>query len=200
MSDSHDSKAPDREAMQRAVSEFLRAAGVPLDDPELDLTPERVAAAWADEFLDGYRRTVREALGVLSNAPSGGGLVLVTHLDYTGVCPHHLLPYRGMAHVAYLPGEHVAGFSRLAAVVDVLAHRLTLQETLARDVARSLVDELGARGAGVVLEAEQPCMQMRGQKRVRSRAAVQALAGEFDEALMERLWAAVRAGSPRSGE
>lgn len=182
--------APNREAMERAVSAFLEAAGIP-DDPELAQTPERVVAAWVDEFIDGYQKDPIAALGVPSPVPQEQkGAVFVTGIDYTGVCPHHLLPYRGVAHIGYLPGESVAGFSRLAALLDVYAHRLTLQETLAQQVAEALVEGLGARGAGVILEAEQLCMTLRGVKRTRSRAVVEASVGEFGRAELDRLWTA----------
>ena len=184
--------SPDLARMTEAIREFLRASGVPSDDPELAQTPERVAAAWAEEFLDGYGKTVAEALGTPSPAPAGGGLIVVTHLDYTGICPHHLLPYRGVAHVAYRPRALLAGFGRIPALVDALAHRLTLQETLASQIAAGLVEGLQADGAGVVLEAEQTCMTLRGEKRTRSRTVVEATSGTFDAASFERLWAAIQ--------
>jgi GTP cyclohydrolase I len=183
----------DRPAMERAVAEFLRAAGAALDDPELRDTPSRVTTAWADEFLDGYRGTIEEALGPLSPAPEGGGLICVTHLDFTGICPHHLLPYPGVAHIAYQPGKLIAGFGRFAALVDTLAHRLTLQETLARQIVDALVGTLGASGAAVVVQAEQSCMTLRGERRTRSRTSVEATAGLFDSAALARLWAAIQA-------
>lgn len=187
----------DRAGLEHAFVAFLKAAGVDLSEPELAGTPARAAAAWADEFLDGYRTTPAEALGELAPAPTGVGLVVVTHLDFTGVCPHHLLPWRGVAHLAYLPGAHLAGFGRLASLVDCLAHRLALQETLASDLAKALVDELGARGAAVVLEAEQSCMTLRGERRAASRAWVQASAGAFPDGDHEALRAAIRSGAGR---
>lgn len=174
------------------MAEFLRATGVPLDDPELAQTPARVAAAWADEFLDGYGTSIEEALGECSPAPRGAGLVVVTHLDYTGVCPHHLLPYRGVAHLAYQPEQSVAGFGRLGVLVDALAHRLVLQEALAQQVAEALVSGLGATGAGVILEAEQTCMTLRGERQPRSRTVVEAFAGSFTEESRAQLRASAR--------
>jgi GTP cyclohydrolase I len=187
---------PDRSGMERAVRLFLEASGVPLDDPDLAQTPARVAAAWADEFIDGYAGSVPTALGELLPA-STGDLVLVTHLDFTGLCPHHLLPYRGVAHLAYRTGGFVAGFGRLGALVDTLAHRLTLQEILARQLAEGLVSGLSARGAGVILQAEQTCLTLRGEKQPRSRTVVEATAGEFDAPALDRLWRAV---GGKSGE
>lgn len=187
----------DRPGLEAAFAAFLAAAGVDTTDPEVAGTPARAAAAWADELLDGYRTTPGEALGEPSPAPPGAGLVAVTHLDFTGVCPHHLLPWRGLAHVAYLPGAKLVGFGRLAALVDCLAHRLVLQEVLAHDVVQALVDELGVRGAGVILEAEQSCMTLRGERRARSRAWTQAVAGDFGSDELRALTEAVRSGAGR---
>lgn len=187
----------DRAGLEAAFAAFLKAAGVDTSDPELAETPARAAAAWADDFLDGYRSTPKEALGELSLAPSGANLVTVTFLNFTSVCPHHLLPWRGLAHVAYRPGTHLAGFGRIAALVDCLGHRLVLQEALAGDVARALVEVLGAKGAGVVLEAEQSCMTLRGERQTRSRTWVEASAGAFEADEMRSLRQSIQAGTGR---
>ena len=129
------SAAPDAVAMASAVRDFLRAAGLPLSDANLVDTPERVAEAWAEEFLDGYRSHARGgARARPSRRPpdSSGELVVVTDLRFQSMCPHHLLPFEGRAHVAYVPGKRVVGFGRLSALVDCFAHRLILQEDLAR--------------------------------------------------------------------
>jgi len=168
---------PDLAALERAFADFLAASGVPAGDPELAGTPARAAEAWAHEFLDGYATTPEAALGEPSAAAPGVGAVTVLGIDYVGVCPHHLLPYRGVAHVAYLPSDKVAGFGRLATLVDALSHRLVLQETLSAQLCEALVTVLGARGAAAVLDAEQTCLSMRGEKRPHSRAVVEASAG-----------------------
>jgi len=106
-------------------------------------------------------------------APSAddAGLVCVTGLDFHSTCPHHLLPYRGLAHLAYLPAKgsaaRVAGFSNLAKLVDVMAHRLILQEALAKEIALALRQGLGAQGAACVLESEQNCLTCRAENKVR---------------------------------
>lgn len=187
----------DRAGLEAAFAAFLKAAGVDATDPELADTPGRAAAAWADEFLDGYQTTPEVALGEPSQAPADADLVVVAHLDFTSVCPHHLLPWRGLAHIAYRPDQHLAGFGRVAALVDCLGHRLVLQEALAGDVARALVDVLGAKGAGVVLEAEQSCMTLRGERQTRSRTWVEASAGVFEAHDMRSLRQAIEAGAGR---
>jgi GTP cyclohydrolase I len=187
---------PDRAGLEKAFEAFLKAARLPKGTKEVAGTARRAAKAWADEFLDGYRSTAVEALGELSPAPKTGGLVVVTGIDFTSVCPHHLLPYRGVAHLAYAPGARVAGFGRLATLLDVLGHRLVLQEALAEEVVEALLGVLGARGAAVVLDAEQPCLSMRGEKRSRSRTRAEACGGALgDEALVQIRAALSRAGA-----
>src|SRR5439155_27374984 len=119
--------------MAAAAGAFLDALDLPSEaraDPEIADTPRRVADAWLDEMTDGYRQDpaaiLREAV-----ASKKGDLVAVTGLDFHSVCPHHLLPYRGVAHVGYVPNGKLAGFGQLARLVDALAHRLVLQENLA---------------------------------------------------------------------
>lgn len=174
---------PDQEKMARGIRLFLEGCGVDLEDPNVRETPARVAKAWAEEFLDGYERSAREVLGDFyeERAPAADEMVVVTSIDFQSMCPHHLLPYRGVAHVAYLPAGKIVGFSRLARLVDAFAHRLILQETLAREVAESIQRELGSPGAAVVLEAEQTCMTTRGERRSSARALTEAFCGAFAE-------------------
>jgi GTP cyclohydrolase IA len=162
-----------------AVARFLDALGLPPEvrgAPDLDLTPRRVAEAWLGDLVDGYAKDPAE---ILADAlPSDGrDLVAVTGIDFHSVCPHHLLPSRGVAHVAYVPGGRVVGFGQIVRLVDALAHRLVLQEDLARRIADALVEHVGARGAACVLEAEQLCMTVRGERRSGARAHAEAYAG-----------------------
>lgn len=186
------SKRPDRAAMQRAVHDFLVAAGLDLTDPNLAQTPERVTEAWADEFLDGYLKSPAEVLAErfpVSKA-SEREVVVVTDLWFRSMCPHHLLPYSGRAHLAYVPGDDVVGFGRLATLVDVFAHRLVLQEELARQVATALMTELGSRGAACVLEAEQTCLRLRGGEQCDAVTHAEAYEGVLKEpGLRAELWA-----------
>jgi GTP cyclohydrolase I len=185
--------------MASAVRDFLRAAGVPLEDANLLDTPERVAKAWVSEFLDGYARTPEEALGKSFPAPadSSGELVVVTHLRFHSMCPHHLLPYEGRAHVAYVPGKQVVGFGRLSALVDCFAHRLILQEELARQVASSLARVLNSPATACIIEAQQACLRLRGDKQRDAVTHAEAYEGRLrkDGALRRELW--TRLGMPR---
>jgi len=187
------SVVPDRAAMARAVEEFLRAAGLPLQDANLANTPQRVADAWIGEFLDGYASSPEEVLGKTYPAPpdSAGEMVLVTDLRFHSMCPHHLLPFSGRAHVAYVPGGRVVGFSRLSALVNCFAHRLTLQEDLARNVAGALARVLGSPATACIIEAEQSCMRLRGDKQRDAVTHAEAYEGTLrrDGALRRELWA-----------
>jgi GTP cyclohydrolase I len=185
-----------------AVERFLDALGLPPDaraSPDLRGTGRRVADAWADELLDGYRRDPAAILREATPSPAGD-LVAVTGIDFHSMCPHHLLPSRGVAHVAYVPGGSVVGFGQLVKLVDALAHRLVLEEDLARGIAEALVRHAGARGAACLLEAEQLCMTVRGGRRARSRAHAEAFAGVLarDRSLRRRFLAIVaRTGGAR---
>jgi GTP cyclohydrolase I len=192
---------PDRRALSRATTAFLDALGLPpaaRRQPDLAGTPARVAEAWAADLLDGYRRDPGEILA--EGMPAAGrALVTVTGIDYHSVCPHHLLPSRGVAHVAYLPGARVVGFGQIARLVDALAHRLVLEEDLARQVAEALVRHAGARGAACLLEAEQLCLTVRGERRPRARTHAEAFLGALarDEGMRQRFLTAARRWRPR---
>jgi GTP cyclohydrolase IA len=190
-------RGPDIPAMQRAVADFLLAAGLDLHSPDLAETPARVAAAWASGFLDGYSRTAAEALADTYPAPAGsrGELVVVTGLRFHSMCPHHLLPVEGRAHLAYVPGRRVVGFGRLGALLDTLAHRLVLQEALARDVAQALASELGSPATACVLEAHQACLRVRGEEQSEAVTHAEAYTGALrrDGPLRRELWVRIAA-------
>jgi GTP cyclohydrolase I len=185
------------------MARFLSALVPPEELRRADVrgTPRRVAEAFRDDLLDGYRQ---DAGAILSAAMPAGSddLVAVTGIDFHAVCPHHLLPYRGSACVAYVPGGRVVGFGVLARLVDCFAHRLVIQEVLARQVADALVEHLGARGAACILDAEQMCLTVRGERRREARAHSHAFAGPVGQgAAWQRrvLRLAEGAGKPRGG-
>jgi GTP cyclohydrolase I len=191
-------RAPDRAGMRRAVAAFLRAARLDPEEPNLKDTPRRVADAWADEFLAGYRGSAASALAEVFPIVATGEreLVVVTNLHYRSMCPHHLMPYSGTAHVAYLPGAAVVGFGRLPLLIETLAHRLVLQEELARQIACALVEHLGSQGAACLLTAEQTCLRLRGSEQHEAVTHAEAYEGVLREpALRAELWA--RLGAKR---
>ncbi len=177
----------DRRAAARAIDDFLRALG---HEPEGELagTGERVADAWADDLLEGEAIDAAAVLreGALDLDAKGSGLVLVRDLAVTTMCPHHLLPAHGTATVAYMPGARIAGIGTIAHVVDVLAHRLTLQERISDDVAALLVHELGARGALCRLALTHSCLIARGERKTGSIVETLAVAGTFAVASPDR--------------
>ena len=196
--DSRRSRAgPDLQGMRRAVQAFLVASGLPPDDPELRETPARVAEAWAEHFLDGYGRDPESVLSERIPVPEGsrGELVVVTGLRFHSMCPHHLLPVEGRAHLAYVPGAFVVGFGRLAALLDTWAHRLILQEHLARGVARSLARGLESPGAACIVEARQACLRVRGEEQRDAVTHAEAYEGVLrkDGMLRRELWARIAA-------
>jgi GTP cyclohydrolase I len=138
---------PDDAAL--AAAAWLRALGTPIDaDPELQRTPDRVARLWRDNLLSGQNADPAELLGDLIADPDGG-LVAITDLPFVCICPHHLLPAMGVAHLAYESGGQVVGFGALERLVGTLGRQLVLQETLTALLADALMTHLGARGAAV---------------------------------------------------
>ena len=147
----------DPPAARAAVTDLLAALGQDVDDPELRETPRRVVAA-----LTEMLSPVAFDLTTFPNDDHYDELVLVRDIPVRSMCAHHLLPFVGVAHVAYLPAERILGLSKLARVVDLYARRPSVQERLTAQVADALVDRLKPRGVIVVVEAEHLCMTVRG--------------------------------------
>jgi GTP cyclohydrolase I len=147
----------DVDAASRAAAEFLAALGIDVDREDLRETPARMARAYAELFS---ARPLR--LTTFANDEGYDELVLARAIPFRAVCEHHLLPFFGVAHVGYLPGERIVGLSKLARLVDHFAARPQVQERLTKQVADCLAARLRAPGVGVVLEAEHSCMTLRG--------------------------------------
>lgn len=170
----------DLDRAAKAIDEFLRAVGAPLDDPELASTGRRVAEAFAHDLLAGYREDPAAILAD-STASDAPGLVIVSGIATATMCPHHLMPATGVVHVAYLPGERVVGLGALARLVDCFARRLILQEDLGRAIAGSLERDLGARGAAAIVDLSPTCLTARGDRRHGARAITMAYTGAIAE-------------------
>jgi GTP cyclohydrolase I len=167
-----DPPAIDRDATERAVRDLLVALGRDIRDPGLRETPRRVAAAFA-ELLS------HEPVS-LTTFPNDAGydeLVVVREIPFHSLCMHHLLPFHGVAHVAYLPGQRIIGLSKLARVVELFARELQIQERLTMQIADCLRQHLQPKGVGVVLEAEHLCMSLRGVQKAGTRTTTSALLG-----------------------
>src|SRR5437588_4054210 len=153
-------RAVDQERIIAAVREILIGIGEDPDREGLAETPERVARMYA-EMLSGINRNPREHLRK-TFTQKYDEMVLVKDIAFESLCEHHLLPFFGKAHVAYLPNGHIVGLSKLARIVEILSRRPQVQERMTEDLADIVMQELKARGVGVVVEAAHTCMSIRG--------------------------------------
>jgi GTP cyclohydrolase IA len=168
-----DASKLDVAAAERAAQDLLRAIGADIDSPDLLETPRRVAASFAELV------TPAEFGATLFRNEGYDELVLVRDIPFQSLCMHHLLPFHGVAHVGYLPGDCIIGLSKLARVVDAFARDLQLQERMTVQIADWLEQELSPRGVGVVLSAEHMCMTIRGVRKPGSRTVTSALRGSL---------------------
>ncbi|MGZ6706026.1 MAG: GTP cyclohydrolase I FolE [Solirubrobacteraceae bacterium] len=168
----HPAPGPDLPAATDAARRLLAALGVDTAAEGLAETPARMARMYAELLTP----VAFEA----TTFPNDGGydeLVVATNIPFHSLCEHHLLPFHGVAHVGYLPGERIIGLSKLARVVDLFARHLQVQERLTVQVAGWLDEALRPRGVGVVLEAEHMCMSLRGVQKPGARTVTSALHG-----------------------
>lgn len=176
--------APDREAMAAALSDFLRAAGLSAAaDGE---APGKAATAWAEELLSGYG-TDPMAIVAKTWADDANEMVAVTDIPFVSVCAHHLLPFYGRAHLAYLPDGRLTGLSRMTSLVNCLARRLQIQERLTEELCEALMRGVEARGAACLVVATHDCVGARHLEHQSSEVRTLAYRGEFadDRALQD---------------
>ena len=164
--------AIDAAAAERAVADLLVALGRDVTEHGLRETPRRVAAAYAELLTHEPF-----SLTTFPNEAGYDELVVVREIPFHSLCMHHLLPFHGVAHVAYLPGERIIGLSKLARVVELFARELQLQERLTMQIAECLQSHLHPKGVGVVIEAEHMCMSLRGVQKAGTRTTTSALLG-----------------------
>jgi GTP cyclohydrolase IA len=162
----------DRAAAERAAADLLRALGADLESDQLRDTPRRMAAAYA-ELLAPQRFN----LTTFPNEEGYDELVVVRDIPFQSLCMHHLLPFHGVAHIAYLPAERILGLSKLARVVELFSRDLQLQERLTTQIAGWLQEQLEPKGVGVVLEGEHLCMSLRGVQKPGAKTVTSALHG-----------------------
>jgi len=167
----------DHERIRAAVREILIAVGEDPDREGLLDTPDRVARMYA-ELFSGLNVDPREHLQKTFNVKHDE-MVVQKDIDFSSVCEHHLLPFMGKAHIAYLPTGKVVGLSKLARVVEVVSHRPQVQERMTDEIADLVMNELDARGAGVILEAAHTCMTIRGVRKPGSICITSAMRGTF---------------------
>lgn len=193
--------AVDRERVAALVRELLEAIGEDPERPGLKLTPTRVADAYT-EFFSGVGEDASAPLAHTISVTRGpapdtlpSGAVMLRDILFRSVCEHHLLPFRGHAHLAYLPGEQVVGLGALPKVVDILSSRPQVQERLGEQIADVIAASLDARGVLVVLEATHECVTMRGGRQPDASTVTIAARGELaDPAARAELVALMGAG------
>jgi GTP cyclohydrolase I len=171
-----DGPAVDIDAAERAIEQLLLALGQDPDEEHMRETPRRVAAAYAELLTP---RTFTPT--TFPNDEGYDELVLARDIPFHSLCQHHMLPFHGVAHVGYLPGDRILGLSKLARVVELFARGLQVQERLTKQVADWLEDHLAPKGVGVVLEAEHLCMSLRGVQARGSKTVTSALHGLLRE-------------------
>jgi GTP cyclohydrolase I len=170
-------KTIDIEKIRKAVREILLAAGEDIEREGLKKTPERVAKMYA-ELLAGMHEDPKEHLRSVFTE-SYDEIVLLRDIPFYSICEHHLMPFIGSAHVAYLPSGKVLGVSKLARIIDCFARRLQAQERLTGQIADFIMNSLKPQGVAVVLEASHSCMTIRGIKKAGSVMVTSALRGIF---------------------
>ena len=168
------------EKIELIILDLLKEIG---EDPEregLQKTPHRVAKSWTT-FAKGYKQTPEEVVGDAVFNEQCDEVIAVKDIDFFSLCEHHLLPFKGVAHVGYLPEKKIIGLSKIPRIVDIYARRLQVQERLTQQVADALQDVLNPKGVAVVIEAEHLCMQMRGVEKKSSFMITSAVRGAFRE-------------------
>src|SRR4051794_32120741 len=184
----------DHPGVQRAARELLRALGADVDSEGLQETPRRVADAYAELLSPRpFRATT------FPNDDGYDELIVAQAIPFHSLCMHHLLPFHGVAHVGYLPGERIIGLSKLGRVVELFARDLQIQERLTTQIAGWLQRELEPKGVGVVLEAEHLCMSLRGVQKFGSRTVTSALHGLVrDDPRTRQEFLALATGTPNT--
>ena len=164
----------------RLIEELLHELGEDAGREGLDKTPERVEKALR-YFTSGYSRDVKEVLNDAMFVEDYDEMVIVKDIDFSSLCEHHLLPFIGKVHVAYMPQRKIVGLSKIPRLVEMFSRRLQVQERLTTQIANTLNEALQPRGVAVVVEAIHLCMLMRGVEKQNSRAITSAMLGAFRE-------------------
>lgn len=164
--------------MEDSFAKIITEVGEDLTRPGLVDTPKRAAKAM--EFLTrGYHQSIDEVVNEALFPSESNEMVVVQNIELYSLCEHHMLPFIGKAHVAYIPTGKVLGLSKVARIVDMYARRLQIQETLTTQIANTIKDVTGAAGVGVVIEAQHMCMMMRGVEKQNSVMKTSSMLGEF---------------------
>lgn len=164
--------------MEESWARIIKDVGEDLERPGLVDTPKRAAAAF--KFLTrGYHQSVDEVVNGALFPSESSEMIIVQDVEVYSMCEHHLLPFIGKCHVAYIPTGKVLGLSKVARIVDVFARRLQIQESLTGQIAQTIMDVTNAEGVGVIVEAQHMCMMMRGVEKQNSLMKTSAMLGSF---------------------
>jgi len=171
-------KSSEQEELQQLVRRQIELIGEDPGREGLVRTPVRVAEAY--KFLTGgYQQNPKKILNDALFEATSDEMVIVKDIDFYSLCEHHMLPFFGKCHIAYLPTKKIVGLSKIPRLVDVYARRLQVQERMTQEIANSLMELIGAEGVGVVIEAQHLCMMMRGVEKQNSYAVTSAMLGSF---------------------
>ena len=164
--------------MEKLIRQMLVELG---EDPQREgllKTPERVARTWSDITV-GYQQDPGQMVRSALSEAEGKEMIVINDIDFFSVCEHHMLPFFGKAHVAYIPGKKIVGLSKIARVVEAYARRLQVQERMTAQIATCLMENLEPLGVAVVLKAQHLCMMMRGIQKQNSHAVTSEMLGCF---------------------
>ncbi len=171
--------------MEKHWAAIIEAVGEDLERPGLVDTPKRAAKAF--EFLTrGYHQSVDDVVNNALFPSDSSEMVLVQDIELYSMCEHHLLPFIGKCHAAYIPTGKVLGLSKVARIVDVFARRLQIQEALTSQIASTIMEVTGAEGVGVIIEAQHMCMMRRGVEKQNSVMKTSAMLGSFRDSQKTR--------------
>ena len=171
-----------KEEATKSVYEMIRLIG---DDPEregVEETPKRVVKSW-ETIYGGYRQKPEDVLTTRFNSENYDEMVVLKNIEFFSTCEHHMLPFFGKAHIAYIPNKKVVGLSKLARTVEVFSKRLQTQERLTMQIANALMKGLDAHGVAVTIDATHQCMTMRGIKKEQATTVTNYYLGQFKEDL-----------------
>ena len=166
------------EKIENAVKDILESIGENPDREGLLRTPKRVAKAW-EFFTSGYEQDIKKVLTGAVFKEKYDEMVIVKDIDFFSMCEHHLLPFYGKAHIAYIPNGKIVGLSKIPRLVEVFSRRLQVQERMTQQIADTLFQTLEPDGVAVVIEARHLCMMMRGVEKQNSVATTSAMLGSF---------------------
>jgi len=175
----------DKQAIESSVQQLIEAVGENPDREGLQGTPERIGRMYS-EILGGYRQDPEAVINNALFEAEYDDMVIVRDIEYYSLCEHHMLPFMGRAHVAYIPNGKIIGLSKIPRIVDMFSRRLQVQERLTRQIANFICDVIDPLGAGVIVEGLHLCSMMRGVRKHDARMTTTTMVGSFRNSLATR--------------